>query len=129
MRQQNGQLSNRAPSECTEAHSAVYDAALAASDKAGNHNALIAFMLPVLRESLASFVTKVKVAGVRVRSGDRLRIAAEHFGTGVFSRKDYLALHPTISHPTASRDLREGVEQRILRARGEKALTRYEFRR
>jgi Fic family protein len=110
-----------------KARQAAYYEALARSDKAGNANAFIAFMLEQIRESLETFSAELRP--VRATGEDRLGAAAKHFGKLSFSRKDYLALHPGISQPTASRDLRDGVQRGLLRAQGEKALTRYAFQR
>jgi Fic family protein len=110
-----------------KARQAAYYEALARSDKAGNANAFIAFMLAQIRESLEASCAELRP--VRATREDRLGAAAKHFGKRTFSRKDYLALHPGISQPTASRDLRDGVEGGVLRAQGEKALTRYAFQR
>jgi Fic family protein len=46
-----------------------------------------------------------------------------------FSRKDHLLLSKTISSATASRDLKEGVDSGLLEKRGDRAATRYRFKR
>jgi Fic family protein len=103
---------------------AYYDA-LSRSDKAGDATSFIEFMLGVLEDSLTEFVAAFRP--VRSDVTARLQAAASRFGPASFSRKDYLALHKGISPATASRDLRAGVEQGILRMRGEKATARYRF--
>jgi hypothetical protein len=50
-----------------------------------------------------------------------------HFAREEFSRKHYLELFRTLSTATASRDLKEGVDQGLRSKSGEKALTRYQF--
>jgi Fic family protein len=103
---------------------AYYDA-LSRSDKAGDATAFIEFMLDVLEDSLTEFVAEFRPA--RSDATARLQASSSHFGRRWFSRKDYLALHKGISQATASRDLRAGVDQGILRVRGEKATARYAF--
>jgi Fic family protein len=106
-------------------HQAAYYDALAAADRSGNADSFVLFMLERLRESLAELVETFRP--VRPDAGARLSEAALRFGREAFSRKDYLVLHKGISAPTASRDLRVGVERGLLRMRGEKATARYEF--
>jgi hypothetical protein len=54
---------------------------------------------------------------------------AHTFARRDFSRVDYARLLPSIAMPTASRDLRAGVDAGILLRRGDKATARYRFRR
>jgi Fic family protein len=68
------------------------------------------------------------VATIRPRPSTaltRLERALERFQDQQFSRKDYLALFPTISPATASRDLRAAVDRGALTRTGAKATTRY----
>ena len=48
-------------------------------------------------------------------------------GKREFSRAEYAALFPALSMPTASRDLRGGVDAGVLVRRGDKATARYRF--
>jgi hypothetical protein len=57
----------------------------------------------------------------------RLDLAGGHFQDHLFSRKDYRAFFKTMSTATASRDLNLGVEEKILKRSGDKALARYQF--
>jgi Fic family protein len=102
-----------------------YYAALAASDRAGDATAFVAFMLQVLLTALEEFLREYRPT--RLDAAARLELAARHFGTRSFSRKDYLELHPTLSAPTASRDLREGVGRARLHVEGDKRTARYAF--
>ena len=61
--------------------------------------------------------------------GSRIDLARGAFVGRDFSRKDYLARFPTLSTATASRDLRFGVDGKILKKEGDRALARYRFRR
>jgi hypothetical protein len=45
-----------------------------------------------------------------------------------FTRADYLRLHPQLSAPTASRDLQQGVAERLLTRRGDRRTARYRAR-
>lgn len=58
---------------------------------------------------------------------DRIALFQEKIGVKKFSRKDYLQRFKNISAPTASRDLRWGVEQGILEKEGEHRLVEYRF--
>lgn len=106
-------------------HQQDYYAALEASDKSGDSTVFVEFSLGMIRASLEdfleSFVPKPFTAEERV---DR---AKGHFGGAEFSRKDYLGLFKSISTATASRDLKQGIEDGVLVKKGDKALTKYRF--
>lgn len=108
-----------------KAHQADYYDALARSDRAGSAGPFLLFMLEQISESLQQWLEAFRPS--RPDAASRLAAAASHFGRKPFSRKDYLALHKSISAPTASRDLRAGVERGELRMQGEKATARYVF--
>jgi Fic family protein len=103
-----------------------YDA-LARSDKAAESTEFVEFMLHKLVAALQQLITASQ-KGPRQDVEARLEIARAHFAAMMFSRADYRALHPRISAPTASRDLRAGVERGWLRATGDKATTTYTFK-
>jgi len=103
-----------------------YYRVLALCDRAGSSTAFIEFSLSAIEEALAGFLAELRPAAATAES--RLEAAREHFGSMDFSRRDYLALFKTISTATASRDLKEGVVERLLTQKGEKALTRYKFK-
>lgn len=103
-----------------------YYSALAQSDRAGNADAFIIFMLALIGDALDAFAAGVRT--VRPTGAARLEQAAVHFGKRWFTRKDYHALHGGISPATASRDLRAGVQRKLLRIEGDKATARYAFR-
>jgi hypothetical protein len=60
----------------------------------------------------------------KLQESDRIRIFLEQCSTR-FSRKDYLAYFPTLSTATASRDLRNAAEARIIIKSGDKMKTVY----
>jgi Fic family protein len=101
---------------------AYYDA-LACADKAADSTSFVVFMLELMLAALARMVDGAR--STRESPRDRLLVAVDRFGRETFSRAQYLKLHPRISGATASRDLRMGVEQGLLRKSGDKATTRY----
>lgn len=103
----------------------AYYEALAAADKEGASTRFIAFMLAALRDTLAEFMTQIRVAPLAC--ADRLQVAHERFQGETFARKDYLQLFKTISSATASRDLQLGVDEGRLERVGDKARARYRF--
>jgi Fic family protein len=104
-------------------HQADYYAALAESDQAGESTRFVEFMLDLVARSLQELVAEIRP--VPLNATTRLERAVERFGDREFSRKDYLALFPTLSPATASRDLRAGVDRGALARTGSKATTRY----
>jgi len=106
-------------------HQQAYYDALAHSNKKGECSAFIEYMLTHLDTALEELIGST--APARQHAQSRLEAARAHFGTREFSRKDYRMLHPAVSAATASRDLRHGVSERLLRAQGTKAMARYRF--
>jgi len=104
---------------------ADYYRTLALSDRAGNATPFLEFALAATRDALAELVGAVRPE--RATPESRLESARLQFERRDFSRKEYMAVHPSISTATASRDLALGVERRMLRKRGTKALARYRF--
>ncbi len=109
------------------ARQGAYYAALGESDRAGDATPFLVFASRATRDALAELVAELRP---QVESASqRLDRARQAFTKGEFSRADYARLFPSISMPTASRDLRAGVEAGALRRRGDKATTRYRFAR
>ncbi|MBL8952635.1 MAG: Fic family protein [Myxococcaceae bacterium] len=104
-----------------------YYAVLRKSDRAGDCTAFVEYVLEALRDALDE--TLAALRPTRPRPDDRLELAREHFGTRWFTRGDYLQLHRTIGTATASRDLLDAAEERVLEKRGERRFTRYRFAR
>jgi Fic family protein len=103
-----------------------YYATLAACDQAGDSTAFVEFALDALREALAEFASALRPS--KPDAEERLAEATRRFGRDPFSRRDYLALHPTIATATASRDLRLGVARGLMRRQGNRATAVYRFR-
>ena len=102
-----------------------YYEVLGKCDRAGNSTLFIEFSLKATRDALAA--TLNQLAPSPVTAADRLTTAQQHFGKQSFSRKDYLALLQGLSTATASRDLKQAVDEGRLRKTGDKSLTRYQF--
>ena len=98
-----------------------YYKALSDSDKAGNSTAFIEYMLAVIDKSLNELLDfKSRIFTPQ----DRL----EHFlslNRKEFSRKDYMEIFKDISAATASRDLKTGVDLKLIKKTGDKSNTRY----
>ena len=104
----------------------AYYLALGLSDKASNSDPFIEFSLETILESLEDLATAIRPEPLTIK--DRLEIAREQLQERPFSRKDYRAIFKTISTATASRDLAYGVQEKILKRAGERALTLYRFK-
>ncbi len=104
---------------------ADYYRTLALSDRAGSATPFLEFALAVSRDALGELVGALRPE--RATPESRLESARQAFARRDFSRKEYMAIHPTISTATASRDLALGVERTLLSRRGTKVLARYRF--
>jgi Fic family protein len=103
-----------------------YYKVLEKSDKSGNSTLFIEFILAAIDEALS---TQVNQRRAPVTAEERIKIFREQVGKNEFSRKDYLEYFKEISAPTASRDLKSAVEQKIIRRRGDKRTAVYNFSR
>lgn len=95
-------------------------------DKAGDSTLFIEFMLEIIFNSLEEFDSEI--VSVVTTSSDRFYKAREHFGKKLFSRKEYMELFKSISSATASRDLKEGIDLKLLISIGIKNQTQYKFK-
>jgi len=103
---------------------ADYYAVLGQCDKAGNSTAFVEFALELTLEALKHVVMPRQP---RMASPLRIEAARHHFAKASFTRKDYLSHFPGLSPSTASRDLQEGVSNRLLQRQGDKATAKYRF--
>ncbi|MEN9951928.1 MAG: hypothetical protein RLZZ520_196 [Bacteroidota bacterium] len=101
-----------------------YYKVLEKSDKSGNSTLFIEFILAAIDEALSMQVNQRRAP---VTAEERIKIFREQFGKNEFSRKDYLKYFKEISAPTASRDLKSAVEQKIIIRRGDKRTAVYNF--
>ena len=100
---------------------AVYYKSLALSDKVGKSTIFIEYMLGVIDKSLEGLLNYNNRI---IKDIDRL----EHFislGIKEFTRKDYMNIFKDIASATASRDLRKGVELKMLEIVGSQNKTKY----
>lgn len=100
-----------------------YHSVLGRCDKLGDSTLFIEFSLENILLALREFGAKFRPT--KLTGNDRVGHALEYFENRLFSRKDYMSLHKSISSATASRDLFQAVEQGLLERTGEKARARY----
>jgi hypothetical protein len=86
----------------------AYYQALARADRSGTSLPFVEFMLGILAQTLRSFLNERP--SPPQCSEDRIQYFVE-YGPPSFARKDYLEFFPSISEPTASRDLKLGSDQ------------------
>ncbi len=98
-----------------------YYQALSLSDKEGKSTRFIEFMLGILDQSLAELLQR---RSQRPNETQRLQLFLEDCDQ-TFSRKEYMKRYPEISTATASRDLKNGVENGLIEKFGDKSLTLY----
>jgi Fic family protein len=104
----------------------AYYAALATADRAGEATPFIEFALGATKTALFELVGELRAEPATIET--RLAHARASLGRRQFSRRDYARLFPMVSMPTASRDLRAGVDAGVLVRTGDKATARYRFR-
>lgn len=102
-----------------------YYQALADGDDTGDGTGFVELMLALIKDALNALMDETR--SVTLTTMDRLSMAKRSMGLIAFTRKDYLALFKTISTSTASRDLQQGVKERILEKSGDKRTTIYRF--
>lgn len=101
-----------------------YYKALSISDKSGHSTPFIEFMLAVIEESLEELLLNQNTP---ITAVDRISLFKQKIGNSSFSRKDYLRENKDISSATASRDLKEAVEKKVLKKSGDRNITIYKF--
>lgn len=102
-------------------HQAAYYQALADSDHRGSSTSFIEFMLSRILESLDELLSQTRPG--RSDYGQRMEFVS-HL-QGWFDRKTYMQACSGISAATASRDLRQMVQDGILETSGSGRMTRY----
>lgn len=101
-----------------------YYKALAKADKTGDAGPFITFMLERIERALLDLLATQRP---KLTAADRMAHFREAWGYGRFSRKDYMNIFPELSTATASRDLREAVEGKILKKSGDGRTSVYRF--
>ena len=98
---------------------------LVRSDNQGNSTGFIEFMLKIINIALEDLL---KTQNHTITSTDRISIFKNFIGSELFTRQDYLRHNKDISTATASRDLKEAVDNEIIEKKGEKRLTKYSYK-
>jgi len=98
-----------------------YYKALSDSDKSGKATIFIEYMLEVIETSITELLN---FNNRSLNQKDRLEYFTS-LNKVEFSRKDYMNVFKGISTATASRDLKEGVEQNLFERTGKKNKTTY----
>lgn len=108
-----------------EKNQTKYYEALEKSDQAGDSSSFIEFMLHTIHYALTEFDSETN--SIVVTNIDRLKVAKNYFKRKEFSRKEYMILFKSISSATASRDLKSGVDRKILSISGDMNRSKYKF--
>lgn len=103
---------------------AEYYDVLSKCDKSGKSTLFIEFMLEIINGELEKVL---KATQPSIKQNDRIEIAHSKFNDLEFSRKDYLREFKEISPATASRDLKEAVDQGLLNKTGDQRTAKYSF--
>jgi Fic family protein len=98
---------------------------LGKSDNQGNSTGFIEFMLEIINIALEDLL---KTQNHTVSGTDRISIFKNIIENELFTRQDYLRHNKEISTATASRDLKEAVDNDVIEKTGEKRLTKYRFK-
>jgi Fic family protein len=98
-----------------------YYQALAQSDQAGASTPFLTYMLRIIQASLTD---ALHVPSPATDPASRMRYFLDSH-THPFTRKDYLKVFPELSTATASRDLRQAVDDGIIEKRGDKSKATY----
>ncbi|MFV0467788.1 MAG: Fic family protein [Dysgonomonas sp.] len=99
---------------------------LGKSDNQGKSTEFIEFMLDIIDTALEDLL---KTQNLTLTSTDRINIFVNFIGNDFFTRQDYLRHNKEISTATASRDLKEAVDNNIIEKTGEKRLTKYRYKK
>ncbi len=98
-----------------------YYNALSQSDKQGRSTKFIEYMLKIIDNSLSELLENTSK---KLSDEDRINIFLEK-NKNEFTRKDYLTYFKDISSATASRDLKNAVENNLIVKNGDKKTTTY----
>lgn len=98
---------------------------LGESDNKGNSTGFIEFIFQIINESLEELMANQRV---RITGDNRVSIFKEKIGPGLFSRQEYMRQFRDISSATASRDLKQAVDNGLLDRTGNKRTTLYKFK-
>lgn len=99
----------------------AYYKVLSTCDKEGKSTQFIVYMLQIIDFSLSELLEN---SIRKLNENERLELFVENKPTE-FTRKEYMKYFSEISSATASRDLKNGVEKRIIEKKGDKKTTVY----
>lgn len=103
-----------------------YYRVLGTADAKGDSTVFIEFMLTVINDSLEELL---KSQNITLTGEERIELYKETTGTQEFTRSQYLRYFKDISTATASRDLKQGVENGVLIRKGTGRTTVYRFKK
>ncbi len=103
----------------------MYYNVLGECDKQGDSTLFIDFMLSIILATLKEYIDQLKPQPLS--SSDRLKLYKKKINNLSFSRKDYLKHFKTLSTATASRDLKKGIDDKLLIKSGSKNTTTYRY--
>jgi Fic family protein len=102
-----------------------YYKVLGLSDKSGHCTLFVEFMLQVIDKALEELLD---VQPESLSGADRIILFKSQIGIELFSRQDYMRAFKEISAATASRDLKEATDNKILKRTGDKRTSIYRFK-
>lgn len=102
----------------------AYYKALADSDKAGSSTRFTEFMLGIIDQSLEQLLMTQQIT---LSAEDRISQLRDFFPAGTFTRQDYMRRFKGISSATASRDLAQAVENKMITRMGDKRTAVYKL--
>ena len=103
---------------------AKYKGAIEKTKSGGEALPLIHFLLQSIHSALEIYLRTQKIT---LTSDDRMALFIQSFEGEEFVRQDYLRKFKNISAVTASRDLKEAVNSRLLLKKGDKRLATYKL--
>lgn len=98
---------------------------LGKSDNKGTSTDFIEFMLKIIKNALDDLL---KTQNITLTNTDRIEKFKDLTGLNEFSRQDYMRAFKNISSATASRDLKDAVENGVIEKYGDKRTTKYKFK-
>ena len=101
-----------------------YYKVLSICDKQGKSTVFIEFILEAIYDSLKNLLN---IQNRIFTSKDRIEYFLSTYKESEFSRKGYMNMFKNISSSTASRDLKNAVEQRKIKKMGDKRVTKYKI--
>lgn len=100
----------------------AYYNALSQADKEGKSTKFIEYMLKIIDHSLIELLEN---STKKLTDTDRIQLFLESIDEKIFSRKEYMNYFKDISSATASRDLKNAVEENLIVKNGDKKTSTY----